>query len=183
MNEFYAFQNEDRGLEAVVRFHSVKRWHMIDTTRNQTLAEHSANVTLLAFYIAKKCPEMFFGPADSVVAAALVHDIAEVFMGDIPTITKPYLDRNALNELENTVMPKVFEVECDEKVKLLVKLCDLADGIRFIRVHGVDTTAQHAQAGLSRQFIDKLADSRRIWPEKVADFVGHSVNFYAYEYR
>lgn len=181
--EFQAYQKEDPALEAVMRFHAVKRWHMIDTTRTQTLAEHSANVALLAFYIAKEAPGMFFGPSEAVAVAGLIHDVPEVFMGDIPTVTKPHLNSIAVKNLEFMLTPPPFVERADDNTKLLVKLCDLADGIRFIRNHGVDVTARHAEAGLSQQFIAKLAHMRTIWPEEVAAFVTHAVNFYAYEYR
>jgi hypothetical protein len=62
MSTFNAYPVDKAGIETVMRLHSVKRWHMIDTTRIQTLAEHSANVALLAFYIARTAPRMFFGP-------------------------------------------------------------------------------------------------------------------------
>lgn len=176
----YAY-GPDRGpLEAVMRLQAVKRWHMIETTRVQTLAEHSANVAALAYVIAKTAPQMFFGPAENIAACALVHDIGEAFTGDIPTHTKKYIN-GGLTDLENTVIPDIFKREIPAEQKKLIKFCDLADGIRFIRLHGVDITAKHAQTGLEQQMQWKVQESWEEWPREVADHVRFMTRFYAYE--
>lgn len=178
-NEFYAYGQDRAGLEAVMRFHAVKRWHMIDTTRIQTLAEHSANVALLAYYIAKTAPGMAFGPANHVATYALMHDLPEVFTGDIPSITKPHLAGVA--SLEKALLPKLFNIEeNDAGIRLLVKICDLADGIRFIRLHGVDSTARLAREGVEAQLEIKKEEAK-CWPKILRDKVWSDVIFYAYE--
>lgn len=180
-DKFYAYGSARAGVEAVMRLHSVKRWHMIDTTRVQTLAEHSANVTLLAYYIARTCPRMYFGPAQAVAAYALTHDLPEVFTGDIPTHTKPVLF--GLAELEEQVVPREFWSAASHDMVALVKMCDLADGIRFIRLHGVDVTAKHARAGLEAQ-MEKLVTGTMVglgWPSDIVGCVVDICNFYATE--
>lgn len=175
---FYANGKERAGIEAVQRMQAVKRWHMIDTTRAQTLAEHSANVALLAWYIACTAPGMHFGPGDRIASVALRHDLAEVFTGDIPSHSKKFLD--GISTLENMVLP--FEFKSDgvtDDQHLLIKLCDLADGIRFVRLHGVDITSQHAAEGLYKQLDTKLAEATR-WPAPVLHYVTDAVRFYAF---
>lgn len=183
MNEFYAYGNDHAELEAVMRLHAVKRWHMIDTTRAQTLAEHSANVAVLAFHIAHTAPGMFFGPAENVAAYALMHDMAEVFTGDFPSHSKKHLF--GVRDLEEKVLPRSFVIDQSPETKLMVKLCDLADGIRFIRLHGVDVTSRHAKEGLQRQLEARkteAGDSGRGWPREVYEKVSYAVQFYAYEF-
>jgi len=117
-NPFYAYGDDRSELESVMRFHAVKRWHMIDTTRQQTLAEHSANVALLAYVIANGAPQMFFGPAEGVTTAALVHDLGEVFTGDIPSHTKVAgALHSRLSHLEKTTLPKALCLVPDDHVK------------------------------------------------------------------
>lgn len=176
-----AYGDSRHAVETVMRIHSVKRWHMIDTTRVQTLAEHSANVALLAMMIANTSPMFLFDTAQAVAAAALVHDIPEAFTGDIPTHTKKGL--LGLAELEAAVTHPVFQIHCSLATELLIKICDLADGIRFIRLHGVDLTARHAREGLEAQLQKKLSEARdsQRWPEEAWEHVRNTATFYAYE--
>jgi hypothetical protein len=178
-SEHYAYGPEWAEVEAVMRFHAVKRWHMIDTTRVQTLAEHSANVAALAYVVAIRAPGLYFGPAYHVAGRALFHDIDEVFTGDIPTHTKRHLE--GLKKLEADTTPDIFKPAAmgDAAVATLIKFCDLADGIRFIRLHGVDITSRHAKEGLERQYRDKVALTE--WPLHVLDHVVKMTTFYAYE--
>lgn len=176
-----AYGSERHAIETVMRMHSVKRWHMIDTTRQQTLAEHSANVALLAMLIVVNCPIFSFDHPSQIAAAALVHDIPEAFTGDIPTHTKKHLF--GLDELEDSVTHINFRVPVNDDSKALIKICDLADGIRFIRLHGVDMTARHAREGLEAQFKQKFLDARGLlhWPDNVLSVVRNIATFYAYE--
>lgn len=180
-NDHLAYGPDRHAIETVMRLHSVKRWHMIDTTRQQTLAEHSANVALLAMMIAVTSPIFHFATGSVIATYALMHDIPEAFTGDVPTHTKRHL--TGLEELERSVTHDIFRLGVRENDKALVKLCDLADGIRFIRLHGVDLTARHAREGLEAQLAEKLSDVTTIldWPEDVVKHVRNHVMFYAYE--
>jgi hypothetical protein len=110
----------------------------------------------------------------------LVHDLPEVFVGDIPTHTKRHL--TGVKELEKATIPVVFiEENTAPTDRLLVKLCDLADGIRFIRLHGVDITADHAREGLEAQLIDRWQEAGAGWPVRVVGFVADTLRFYCYE--
>lgn len=174
----YAYGPANAEVEAVMRFGAVKRWHMIDTTRLQTLAEHSACVAALAYLIATKC-NGFFGPAWQVTGAALLHDMAEVFTGDIPSHTKSQL--MGIDELEHETLPHVWGYDVEPKVRMLIKLCDLADGIRFIRLHGVDVTSRHAREGLEEQLARRKREADEQWPGNVFAIVNSLIMFYAYE--
>lgn len=169
------------GLEAVTRFQSIKRWHMIDTTRTQSIAEHSANVALLAYYIAVSAPGMYFGAGQTVLAPALLHDLPEVFCGDMPTHTKKYI--NGIKELEEKLTPAEFRpgMVCSDDQKLLIKLCDLADGMRFIEKYGVDRVAIFAMNGLDAQLQIKLTEARSRWPEEVFNVVNDIITKYLYQ--
>lgn len=175
----YAYGHDRAALEAVMRLQSVKRWHMIESTRIQTLAEHSANVAMLTYVVTKTCADMFFGPAENASAQALIHDVSEAFTGDIPTHTKRYLN-SRLTDFEDQVTPTVFQCAVPVEVRQLIKICDLADGIRFVRLHGVDITAKHAQKGLEEQLVRKLNEAE-VWPQEVQRHVTESIRFYAYE--
>lgn len=176
-----AYGPDRHAVETVMRMHSVKRWHMIDTTRQQTLAEHSANVALLVMVIITNCPIFHFGDTAHTVMAALVHDAPEAFTGDVPTHTKKRID--GLYELEYWLTHPNFRVDTDKNGEALIKICDLADGIRFIRLHGVDMTARHAREGLEAQYQKKFDEARELlgWPDNVIHVVRNIATFYAYE--
>lgn len=169
LSDLYQSAPMGRAMEAIVRFAAVKRWHMIDTTKTQSLAEHSANVALLARYIAAKAPDMYFGSSVAVAGYALVHDLEEVFTGDIPTLTKRHL--SGIKELEEAVLPGIFRLNPpdSQRVKTLIKICDLADGIRFIKIYGIGTTAAWASAGLEKQLyaMFRYAAEEGNWPDEV----------------
>lgn len=182
IDEFYAYAEKFRGLEAIMRMQAVKRWHMIEATRTQTLAEHSINVALLAYHIAYTVPDHIFKVDLSFVMAALTHDMPESFTGDIPTYTKARIA--GIKELEEDVMPVDFaDYMISADARMLIKLCDIADGIRFIRLHGVDLTAKHAQKGLEQR-LEKKYDEAKFdlhWPHTVFKHVITCLTFYAYE--
>lgn len=164
-------------IESIVRFQSVKRWHMVDTTRQQTLAEHSANVAMLVMLIQRTCPDIYFGTGGSLVSYALLHDIEEVFVGDIPTPTKRVfgIDPDRFDD----VIPHQFRLgEYRPEDKIMVKLCDLADGIRFIRRYGIGRIADHADMGLSLQMEERSREARLLWPALVHSHVSGILGSY-----
>lgn len=186
MKEFFAYGDDNVPLEIVMRLQAVKRWHMIDTTRAQTLAEHSANVALLAYTIAYKVGFPAFVQPYTILALALFHDLGETIIGDIPTHTKRALGANRipLDALESSVLPSMFGAvdQCPPGWTALIKCCDLADGIRFIRLHGIDVTAVHAKQGLEDQLQARLEEAREHWPAEGHAQVSKMIHFYAYEH-
>lgn len=184
LHPHYAYP-EHPDIEAVMRFASVKRWHMLDTVRVQTLAEHSACVALLVFQIARTAPHMYFGPSADLTTHALLHDLPEVYTGDIPTPTKPRL--RGLDGLEQTVLPSTYRLPRPPmKGIALIKIADLAESLRFIRLYGNGSAiAKHAEDGVQAQFmkwIDRAIDIER-WPIEVLTHVFGGAWFYAYETR
>lgn len=176
MHDFYVDTDVDPALEAATRFQSIKRWHMVDTCRNQSIAEHSANVALLAYYISMTSPINYFDGPATCALAALFHDLPEVFMGDIPTHTKKHL--KGIKELEANLTPRMYEVEVSDNTNLLLKMCDLADGIRFIEKFGVDRVSIFAMNGLREQLQNKYAEAKSMWPEHVFNGVWDKIETY-----
>jgi len=174
---FQSTRMDGRPMEAIVRFAAVKRWHMVDATKTQSLAEHSANVALLAYYIARTTPGMYFGPAEVVATSALMHDLSEVFTGDIPTLTKQHIE--GVKQLEEAVLPVEFKTEVEAAVHGLIKLCDLADGIRFICIYGIGRTAAWAANGLELQLATLVKRLENQWSDIVLSHVVINVMLYA----
>ncbi len=65
----------------------IKRWGIIKTSREQSVAEHSFNVAIIT---GKLCDmlEIDGNAKNGVIAEAILHDTDEVYTGDIPTPAK-----------------------------------------------------------------------------------------------
>ncbi len=59
--------------------------------RQESVAEHSWRMSLMAYLIKDKFPE---ANMDKVIQMCLIHDLGEAFTGDIPTFIKTQDDRN-----------------------------------------------------------------------------------------
>lgn len=167
-------------MEAVMRMSAVKRWHMIDTTKTQTVAEHTANVSLLGYLIAVTSPDAFFSPP-ALAIAGLIHDLDECWTGDVPTQIKASLGKSSFEALAKKVMPDALRHNPLPRTALLLKVCDLADGIRFVRLNGIDATSLHARIGLENQLAAKFEQALTEWPTVVVDHVVQNILLYAYE--
>lgn len=176
---FYAYGANTAAIETVMRLGAVKRWHMIDSTRIQNLAEHTANVAVLVYGIASTAPGAFFGAPDAAAGMSLLHDLPEVFTGDYPGHSKRHVF--GLDELEKAVLPSCYIYRPSNNLRLLVKCCDLGDGIRHIRLHGVDVTARHAREQIEDKLVQIWNEVQEKWPPEVWTHVRHWVMFYAYE--
>lgn len=175
-HDHYAFPHEPI-IETVMRFGSVKRWHMVDTIRIQTLAEHSANVALLTYAIASTAPETYFGSPAEAAMIGLLHDLPEVFTGDMPSPTKKYL--KGLKETEVHLLPALFHRDTRPEVTAMVKMCDIAEGIRFLQMHGPPgRITNHALMGLHERIVDLASGLEKIWPAHVIEHVRSATQFY-----
>jgi len=181
LDDFLVYGRENHAMESVLRMQSVTRWHMLETSSNQSLAAHSANVALLAMVISATASIFYFDPSPDVVAAALVHDIAEVFTGDIPSHMKAHL--KGLEEVEQVVVHPIFEVEVNANTRALIKLCDMADAVRYIRKHATDATGTAVYESLHTQMNEKLAHFAEVlqWPEHLVVHVSEHLEKYCHE--
>lgn len=85
----------------------VKRWHIVSTIHNQSLAEHQFLVTLIALDLFNRIVGVKDDPqfAFKLVLMAAFHDMAEVRTGDIPTPAKAQIRES----MSDTLVPDVFK--------------------------------------------------------------------------
>jgi len=106
----------------------VKRFHTVDVLREETVGHHSANVCLILMYL--------YGeghPRSQLLQAAILHDIAEQWTGDLPAMIKWKYPQ--LKELMKVVEAAEWELREEgsptEKLTngelLLLQLADSAD--------------------------------------------------------
>lgn len=60
----------------------VKRYHTVDTLVGETVGHHSANMAILCVLLSEDKPSV------TLLMAALTHDMAEQFTGDVPATAK-----------------------------------------------------------------------------------------------
>ena len=105
----------------------VKRFHTVNTINTETVGHHSHGVALMCFFFTDI-------PSNELLKAALFHDLAEQYTGDIPSpakrelkISKEFSDlENSLLLANNVVMPELTT----EETRIL-KLSDIAHGALF----------------------------------------------------
>ena len=136
-------------LQDILRAGTIKRWHIVNTAREQTLAEHQYNVAILTQEL---CRRLGYAAAVSLqlVALALVHDAGECKTGDIPTPAKKLL-RRELGERFEQVMSR-FDVEptgdLPTEYKHVLKCCDYLDSMLFLNENGVGRHAKYVMADI-----------------------------------
>ena len=108
----------------------IRRWSIVRTIRDQSVAEHSYFVSLMAPRLLRH-----YGIEDpSVLLAAteyaMTHDMSEVLTGDVATPIKKRLPEGAfvMMELEFGFPP----VEVDPYIKQAVKVIDLFEAAMFL---------------------------------------------------
>ena len=120
-------------IQDMLRAGSVKRWHIVETARAQTLADHMFNVSVIATNLG-----MLLGYDQDMLrrisVAAMLHDIDEVIEGDIPTPTK---EKNGINS-DTPLLVRSLPL----KAQKLVKLADLIESYWFIKEFGVGRHAK-----------------------------------------
>ena len=73
-------------LSELMLVQGVARWHMVEMSRTQSVAEHSFNVTMIAGEFASHLRTE--EEVAAVTMMALLHDVDEVYAGDTPSPTK-----------------------------------------------------------------------------------------------
>jgi len=138
-------QHNVLNIQDILRAQDITRWNMVNTSRTQSLAEHTFNVVTIARSIANK-----LGMDDiKIMKYAFDHDLDEVNTGDIPSPTKEKLKIKDCYAGKN-------KSECSSREIAIVAIADLIEAVWFINTHGL---GRHA-AIVADNLIDRL--NRRI---------------------
>lgn len=146
----------------ILRATGVKRWHIVETDREQRLCEHMYSVSVLAGEIASR---MGHSPEEVqlVIVAALFHDIDEVVSGDTPTPTKARAKAAGLDL--NTLFKEYRVVDMDEAskkipdIKNIIKCADHLDTVFFLGDHRVGRHAEQVLKKVTDQAIEYFSEA------------------------
>ena len=119
------------------RVTGIKRWHMVETIRNQTVAEHSFNVAMLTVELLKGIDS---APVHAIMVHALTHNFDEAITGDIAPQTKARLGVKSPDitvQGWGTFNKSIYSDTMPELSYRIVKLADSMEALMFIRQFGV----------------------------------------------
>lgn len=136
----------------ILRNNHVTRWHMVDTVKTQSVAEHSFNVAVLAGFLAKKKGL----PLQEVTWAALYHDVGEALTGDVPSHLKRVISYKDPIEDKLTYLGQKLQTE-DPKIKEIIKMADLIDAVHFLGRYGIGIHAEQVMSEIAALITDQDA--------------------------
>lgn len=162
----------DFNLATQLRLSAVKRWGIVEMSRQQSVAEHSYNVTLVALnLVGASVGHKGFSKEDEslLLTLCLVHDMPEVFSGDIPSTIKGAF-KEELDDWETTSFPAFSATNAsvhkrNPNIKLVIKVADIMESIIFAERYCIDIRKGRIIAGLYAD-IDRFLDTDAISGDK-----------------
>jgi 5'-deoxynucleotidase len=152
----------------------VRRWHIVQTSREQTLAEHSFAVAVIAGSLAAamRWRELMHDSGKlKLLQWSLAHDIIEVRTGDMPTPFKRELEavggKGIVEKAEDRVDPETmgaYRLVRGTDVEMIVKLADQIEAIFFLQDNGVGAHAKQVLDGLRAHLSDAVSEAERAHP-------------------
>lgn len=169
-------------IQDIIRAAHVDRWQIVRTLRNQNIAEHQYMVTMIALEIAERVMGDSFDREEKALLMewGMRHDLPEVMMGDICTPVKQRI-REAVGNLAHDPFDIIEQEICEtchqaklnagHKIRSIVKLADLIDGIRFMSLEGHGEHANHVLTKITKIFRKYVVGCKKEWPDENWDEV------------
>lgn len=145
-----------------MRASHVTRWHIVQTARKQSLAEHLFNVCILSVDLAGRIrwPGILHHSEKlALMDWALRHDLIEVRTGDIPTpfkkILRPMFGEDVMHKAEAAIdndQSGLARLAAGTEIEAIVKMADMIDAIQFITDNGIGKHSKDVLDGLRADF-------------------------------
>ena len=157
------------GLPDIYRSQHVKRWHIVHTARQQTVAEHSYMVAMISMHLVHEM-EKKSGPFQTIskldiLKWSLMHDLPEVIMGDAVSPVKR-LAKDEFDRVEMQVDPylKWYEQNLPEHIKAIVKTADYIDALKYLQTEGINGQSKSIYKRLRKDLTFHLKEASERWP-------------------
>ena len=102
-------------LHTVERLKDVTRHAYTSGGRHESVAEHSWRLSLMAYFLRDEFPDV---DMDKVIRMGLIHDLGEIFTGDIPTFLKTSADSQKEDDLLSQWVATLPEPYCGDMAAL-----------------------------------------------------------------
>ena len=157
-----------------MRASHVTRWHIVQTARKQSLAEHLFNVCILSVDLAGRIEWSGIYHHSEKLALmdwALRHDLIEVRTGDIPTPFKKMLKLlyggDVMHKAEASIdndQSGLARLVSGTEIEAIVKMADMIDAIQFVTDNGIGLHSKNVLDGLRNDFDMMVTDYIEQYP-------------------
>ena len=116
--------------------------------RHESVAEHSWRLVIMAYFLKDEFPE---ADMNKVMLMCAIHDLGEVFTGDIPTFLKTEEHEEKERELLNNWVLSLPKPYCDELASLYKEMDEqqTLEAKIYKTVDGLEAVIQHNESDLS----------------------------------
>lgn len=155
-----------------LRASHISRWGIVATSKQQNIAEHMFRVWMLVSIWGRTL--LNADEFQDALDLALLHDLPEIRTGDNPTPHKSPEVKKILADIEAAIFPGLaaLEARISPKTKELVKYCDTAEAVFFLKVFGVGEHARSVMHLLETQMLARATGSGVFTQEELAFLKG-----------
>lgn len=164
------------GFYDFARIGHIKRWHNVNTIRQQTVAEHCFMVVLIVLELWAHLRPMADLPVDTLlrlVMGAIFHDAPETAAGDSPTPAKRLLieitkDPDLFKKLDNELMPELPYLGGKVPLYLehVIEMADSIEAAHWISDNGAGYHAEVVKSWVRRRMEDRVEKFHRLEPDR-----------------
>lgn len=159
------------------RIGHIKRWHNVNTIREQTVAEHCFMVAMIALELNHHL-RMVPGTNPTadlpiMLMGALFHDAPETAAGDSPTPAKRLLvtiskDPDLFKKLDEELMPVLPYIggKVPLWVERVIEMADSIEAAHWIRDNGAGYHAEVVKSGVRRRMEDRVEKFHVVEPDR-----------------
>lgn len=133
-----------------LRLSNIKRWGIVEMSRQQSVAEHTLNMMMIAKSISSLYDDVSREAGNispltekdkaGLMELCLVHDLPEVYSGDVPTPLKRAIGKEIIEEWEKNRFPSLnLMISQVSPIAMLIKgVADVLEAIAYVDKWCVD---------------------------------------------